>query len=520
MAAGLANALTLLIVNTVARSPESATVWTFLSFMLALAAFVVMARLTTHRTNEAIENSLHQLKTRLIEKIEHTGLERLERIGAAEIRDRITENVVVISNSASQVGGILQSVSIFLFSGLYLAWVSLPVFLLLGLLQVGAVYFAWRGQQIIHYYLSEQAGTRLAFLDRLLDLLKGAKELRFNRQRSRAVLEDFEQTAIALQDVSSKTNLVFEGNMLSITTSLYFLLAVIVFVLPDLFSLPADKLSALVAAILFVWGSVQSGLSGSLSYSQASQALLQIQKLEQKLDSVGSERQELIAEHITWPVPFGRIEARGLEYEYSSADDDKGFHIGPIDLTIEPGELVFIVGGNGAGKSTFMKALTGLYPLTRGSLKVGGVEVQPDNVAAYREMITTIFSDFHLFSKLYGLLDVEPSAVRALLEQMELEHKTSFAAGHFTRRNLSTGQRKRLAMVVALLEDRPLLVLDEWAADQDPEFRKYFYEKLLQSLKQQGKTILAVSHDDRYFHCADRIVTLEYGRIRSIASSR
>lgn len=186
-----------------------------------------------------------------------------------------------------------------------------------------------------------------------------------------------------------------------------------------------------------------------------------------------------------------------------------------MNLVITAGEVLFIVGGNGSGKSTLMKVLTGLYPATAGELRVDGRSLGPENVAAYREMYSPIFSDFHLFSRLYGLLDVDDQAVLDLLRQMQISDKTSFQNGRFTKRDLSTGQRKRLAMIVALLEDRPICLFDEWAADQDPEFRRYFYEELIPSLKRRGKTVIAVSHDDRYFHCADRVVTLEYGKIRA-----
>jgi putative ATP-binding cassette transporter len=163
-----------------------------------------------------------------------------------------------------------------------------------------------------------------------------------------------------------------------------------------------------------------------------------------------------------------------------------------------------------------MKVLTGLYPATGGEMRIDGQRLRPENVAAYREMYSAIFSDFHLFSRLYGLLDVDEQAVLTLLRQMQIDDKTSFEKGRFTKRDLSTGQRKRLAMIVALLEDRPICLFDEWAADQDPEFRKYFYDELIPALKRRGKTVIAVSHDDRYFHCADRVVTLEYGKVRSI----
>ena len=82
----------------------------------------------------------------------------------------------------------------------------------------------------------------------------------------------------------------------------------------------------------------------------------------------------------------------------------------------------------------------------------------------------------------------------------------SYADGRFSTLDLSTGQRKRLAMVAALLDDKPIYIFDEWAADQDPGFRRYFYEGLLGELKARGKTVLAVTHDDRYFGVADRVV--------------
>jgi putative ATP-binding cassette transporter len=221
-------------------------------------------------------------------------------------------------------------------------------------------------------------------------------------------------------------------------------------------------------------------------------------------------------EYDPWDGRKPTIKANNIVYEYGAQAAGEVFHIGPLSFTIEPGEIIFIVGGNGSGKSTLLKVLTGLYQPSAGELYVDDVCVTPTNVAAYREMISAIFSDFHLFAKVNGLLDVDEALVNNKLEAMHLEGKTAFVDQKFTNRNLSTGQRKRLAMIVALLEDRPIYVFDEWAADQDPEFRKYFYEELLPTLKQRGKTVIAVSHDDRYFHCADRVVTMELGQIRSI----
>jgi len=253
-----------------------------------------------------------------------------------------------------------------------------------------------------------------------------------------------------------------------------------------------------------------------LSYVRANDAIANIDELEQRLEGNKKLPASDPMAHDPWNGQLGSISLAQAEYTYEGQSGETPFRMGPIDLTIERGEVVFIVGGNGSGKSTLLKVLTGLYPPTHGTLLVNENTVLPTNVEHYRELISVIFADFHLFSKAYGLLDADPAAVKALLRDMHIDHKTSFSEGGFTHQKLSTGQKKRLAMVIALLDDRPLFVLDEWAADQDPEFRKHFYEDMIPALKRKGKTIVAVSHDDRYFHVADRVVIMEYGQIRSI----
>jgi putative ATP-binding cassette transporter len=220
------------------------------------------------------------------------------------------------------------------------------------------------------------------------------------------------------------------------------------------------------------------------------------------------------AQQNPWRGRFEKLQAINLQYTYPGGAARDAFTIGPVALTLRAGETIFIVGGNGSGKSTLVKVLTGLYMATAGALHIDGVPLGPHNVQAYREMIAAIFSDFHLFQKLYGLAGVSEEAVGKLLAQMQIDHKTTFSNGSLSTLELSTGQRKRLAMVIALLEDRPIYVFDEWAADQDPEFRRYYYEGLLPELKRRGKTVIAISHDDRYFHCADRVLRMEEGRVR------
>lgn len=190
------------------------------------------------------------------------------------------------------------------------------------------------------------------------------------------------------------------------------------------------------------------------------------------------------------------------------------FEVGPLDLNIRQGEVLFIVGGNGSGKSTLLKLLTGLYPPSGGSMTLDGATIGPETYQTYRELFSAIFADFHLFRKLYGLESPDEQKIRELLREMELTRKTRYADRRFSDIDLSSGQRKRLAYIAALLEDKPIYVFDEWAADQDPIFRKYFYNNLIGDLRTMGKTVIAVSHDDRYFNRADRVLKMEEGILK------
>jgi len=204
-----------------------------------------------------------------------------------------------------------------------------------------------------------------------------------------------------------------------------------------------------------------------------------------------------------------------VRFSYKGSDGDL-FVLGPVSFTIGVGEIVFLTGGNGSGKSTLLKIVTGLYVPSSGRVLTGDAPVTSENIQSYRENFSAIFSDFRLFRRLYGLLGTSDAAVAELLREMQLAHKVQFDGDRFSRLELSSGQRKRLALVVALLENRPILVFDELAADQDPEFRRVLYEELLPSLRDEGRTVIAATHDDRYFHVANKVVKLEYGKVEYV----
>ncbi|MBD2022207.1 cyclic peptide export ABC transporter, partial [Leptolyngbya sp. FACHB-36] len=224
------------------------------------------------------------------------------------------------------------------------------------------------------------------------------------------------------------------------------------------------------------------------------------------------------AEIQSHPAPicpdWQRLQLQNVMHTYAGDREDAQFTLGPINLEFHPAELVFIVGGNGSGKSTFAKLLTGLYSPESGELRLNEQTITAENREWYRQHFSVIFADFYLFDRLLGLdnstLDAQ---AQTYLKQLQLDRKVRIEQGVLSTTALSQGQRKRLALLTAYLEDRAIYLFDEWAADQDPAFKDVFYTQFLPELRDRGKTVFVISHDDRYFQVADRLIKLDYGKV-------
>jgi putative ATP-binding cassette transporter len=363
--------------------------------------------------------------------------------------------------------------------------------------------------------LKETDKADIRYFNALTDIIDGLKEIKLHREKGEDIYDDFIDISKHVRSLKIDVNHLFAQNMVFAQSYVFLVLGAIVFILPQFKDTFVQEIVSTTTAMLFAIGPLSSLIATLPYYEKINLCISNIYDLEAELDRQMNP-DELAPAARTDRNPLGdfkEIEINNLCFDYHNRERQDRFSVGPINLKIKKGDIVFVVGGNGSGKTTLLKVLTTLYKADSGGIYVDDRLVDAANFHDFRELFSAIFYDFHLFTKLYGLSQVDQRQVDALLTLMEIDHKTQFKDGRFTQLNLSTGQRKRLAMIVSLLEDKPIYIFDEWAADQDPAFKDYFYNELLEKLKSQGKTVIAVSHDDRYFDRADNIIKLEFGKI-------
>ena len=511
--AGIANAALLGMINEAAERAVLARPLggdTILLYVALFAFFYVADRASLREANRLVQHRLEALRLRVAGKIRRVDLRILESLDRGELFATIGQEINHLSQSLPLLVSAAQSSFLLVFCLLYIATVSLAAFAVVTACTALGLGLFWLRRRRLDEALIQVHHQEAAMLDSLSHFTRGFQEIRLNADRNDALFAHFSGVVDTLRDkvigVGGKWVILLQfGNAF-----LYALVGVVIFVLPAFFSGYTDAIYKITAAAIFCVGPVTALTAAAPLYARADLGLGHVARLEQRLQC-GHPAAEALAEARF--ADFTLLECRGLTFSYREADGETSFTSGPLDLSLRRGETVFVTGGNGSGKSTAMKLLCGLYTPDGGTIIVDGVAVGTDTRQDLREMFSAVFADFHLFDRLYGLEDADPGRVAELIDTMELTGKVGFADGAFTTTSLSTGQRKRLALIVALLEDRPIYLFDEWAADQDAHFRHLFYTRLLPDLKARGKTVLAVTHDDRYWPECDRRLTMDLGKV-------
>jgi putative ATP-binding cassette transporter len=451
-----------------------------------------------------------RLRNRLLDQLGAANLRLVERVQPSALHYHLMGTIGQLAGAYGSLLSFFISLVLLICNFFYLGWLS-PF----GL---GAAIVITSVGVVVHFRQEARNMERRIVLDRLSnkvgarhrEYIDGYKELRLSaaktddyRKRVDRDNRDFIAEGLAATRVSTLGDLA--------TNFFQFVLVfVVVFFLPVYQRTDPVVILQIMTAIFVTMGPLSGVVGAFPGFSRAKVALSNLRMLQHEMAQTREPRVTSGAQQLP---EFESIELRRLCFDFQKETSDERFRLGPLDLKIRRGDVLFIIGGNGSGKTVLMRVLTGLYHHTGGTILYNGRELLDAERQQYRERFSAVFSDFHLFGELVGMQGVDPALVQRWLERLDLAGKTVYKDGNFTSVALSAGQRKRLAFLVSMLEDRPIFVLDEFGAEQDPAHRRRFYRELLPELRAKGKTVIVVTHDDAYFDAADRIVKMDFGGI-------
>lgn len=510
---GTATAGLLAVINEILNSEQAAVgdrmFWTYVGLVLLVPVARIGSRFILARYGEGVG---FRLRVDLTRRILDSPLRNLESLGSPRLMAALVSDIGSITNALGMIPLFSVNASIVLGCLLYLGWLSWP-------LMIGFVVFIAFG--ILSYRMPQLIGLKLfrevreeqdTLYKQYEGLTKGAKELKIHRERGLRFLGEVEGTSGVLRRLNVSAATVFAAATASGELILFIALGLMLFMAPGWLGVERQVLSGYTLLILYMTNPLQFLLNSVPMLDRANVSVRKLRQLE-LTDATGDLAPRTVAT-VPEPPSWGRVELVGARYTYVHADTERDFAVGPVSLVFEPGELVIIAGGNGSGKTTFAKVLCGLYDLEEGELQLDGRPITEALRPWYWQHFSVVFSDFYLFDSLLGLEGPElDRQARFYLEKLQLHHKVRVEEGALSTTELSQGQRKRLALLTAYLEDRPVYIFDEWAADQDPVFKDVFYRTILPDLKARKKTLFVISHDDRYYDVADRVIKLVDGRV-------
>ncbi len=481
-------------------------------FLAAVGLFVLSQNSVMSASAREAEELIRRLRDRVFERVRESDYPAVDALGRGPLHAALAHETQSLSRTVTLLAIAAQQVVALVFVALFLAWLSWPAFVI-GVAFGGFAIVVHVGRSRTMTAITDHAAADEARLFAGLGhVLNGFKELRINGQHGRRLVTELTMDSEEARLTKTTAKRRWAVDFVLIQVMFFLLLGLMVFAVP-LFDPGFAKVALEATTVaLFMIGPIATIAQAVPAVAETEASLARIAAIEEHLQAAAAGHAAEDTESLGEPIR--RIVLDDVSFTYREADGSPGFTAGPLSAAFQAGEVTFVTGGNGSGKSTMLRLLIGLLRPDRGSILVNGRPLAQGQRQAYRDGISAVLSDYHLFRRLYGLGSIDEERAEALLRRLEVAHKARIRDGSFTTTDLSGGQRKRLALVVALLEDNPVLVLDEWAADQDPRFRRVFYEELLPALRRPDRIIICVTHDDRYFHTADRVLDMDEGRFR------
>ena len=511
VATGLLNTVLLAIIHQAIANLGNIPQMLIAGFLLMAVLFPVARIISQILLVNLSQKAIFDLRIYLSRQILAAPLRELEKHGSNKLLAALTFDIMTIANAFTQVPFLFMNFTLLVSCIGYLIWLYWPAgigVILMSLIGV-SIYLLVNGRAQKHYHRAREEADDL--YKHFRALTEGTKELKTHKQRRDAFISELLHFTASSYQRHIVVGSAYYAGAGSLAKLLFFgVIGVCVFLMPLYTAMDAATVSGYTIVLLYLILPLDGLTNIMPTLSSARVALQKVEDLGVTLHDMVTEEENDHPRRTTWD----RLAYEAITHTFHREKEDRAFTLGPISLALTPGELVFLVGGNGSGKTTLAKLMTGLYAPESGRIVMDGEAITDQNRDQFRQYFSIIFTDFFLFDSFLGL---DPKMIDEKAEQylkdLQLDHKVSIDDGKLSTLDLSQGQRKRLGLLTAYLEDRPIYLFDEWAADQDPLFKEFFYLSLLPELRARGKTIIVISHDDHYYHVADRIIRLDYGQL-------
>lgn len=511
-------------------------------FSLALVLYIGGRKVVQTKLIKLTHMIVYDMRMKLLEKIFFTSYERFEKLEEGRVFATLNNDTGQIGGSAGLFVGLISSIittiGVFLYLATIAFWATIVTVTVISV--IATLYYIVSRQA--RKWFEEARDMQNVYMDLLNGLVRGFKELSLHFKKRMEYKDDLEDTCNTFREKLVLASVKFINAFLIGESMLIIVLGAVGFAVPRLFpEIRSITLMSFIIALLYLIGPI-NGILGAIP------AIVQLRVAWGRVRGfIKAVPANMNPGDVGSPLPVEKdalksIDASGVMFQYKIIEEENDdinaitdsntgnasnnknevenevelFSVGPLDFEANKGEIIFIVGGNGSGKTTLGKMLTGLYVLDEGIIKINGKQIPNYQVGEY---FSAVFNDYFLFKKLYEIdfkREENKEKAQHFLETIQLQDTVEIEDNEFSTLDVSGGQRKRLALMQCCMENSPIYLFDEVAADQDPQFRKFFYRELLPQMKKDGKIVIAITHDDHYFDVADRLIKLDMGQIELI----